>query len=119
MPRVTTNIVFWHSLRCLLLGKFSVDVRRFILQHCNKGQKNWKKLIVVLAVVFGSILYNVICDIFDKIVCKVFGMIKLTAIDEIFIYDTPDARAQPAILIKQNRWKDFNETREKEFNRMM
>jgi hypothetical protein len=42
---------------------------------------------MVLALIFGAVIYKVISNIFDKILCYKYGMTTLSTFDEFFLTD--------------------------------
>ena len=77
---------FWQAIRIWLYVKLCKYVKR----HKNLLHfipKNFQKLLVIAALLVGSIFYKILMKIFNYLVCKLYGVKTLSNVDEFFLSD--------------------------------
>jgi hypothetical protein len=90
MPQLSKRAVFFHALRLFIYGAVIKHAKRW-LQKYKKGFGS--RLVAVLALLFGTAIYQFFNTLLDKILTKSMNMWDLTPFDEFWLNDSKDSLA--------------------------
>ena len=88
MPRLSKLTLFWHAVRIFIYAMIVKKTKGVL-----KLDKRFEKHLVLAALLFGTVIHQVISKLWDKFVCYLWNMKTLGPFDEFFLYDDPSSLA--------------------------
>lgn len=104
MPSLTTltvGRVFWHSLRIVIYARICIKARKYLENKFTSFKGG--KILVLFALLIGSIIYQVVQKIIDKVLKIFMPLHELNPFDEFFLYDK-DSPANASMIFRMEKF---------------
>ena len=101
MPPLSKNLIFWHTVRTLIFGKLCHSVRAVLVKSMLKGNIKMTKVITLLALLIGTIVYRFLSKIFDMLLCFLKpSLSRLVPFDEVLAMDNEEGTANISAILR-------------------
>lgn len=104
MPNLSKRTIFWQSLRILLFARITSSVRKHLLKLSPQLTAG-SKILVVLALFLGAVVYQILNTLFNKVLTYIYPVKPLNAFDEFFLYESSESTSNIALAIKLKKNK--------------
>jgi len=104
MPSLSKTTIGWHTARIILIGRLCrIFYKQLLLRF--KDKVSIPKILIVAALLLGFTAYKILQGLLNFILCRLMPLKTLLPFDEFFIYDSPDAPSNAAMLTSMKRLK--------------
>lgn len=87
MPALTNRLLFWHTVRVVIFAKICQLSKKQLSLALTALNTKMPKLLMVLGLITGTIVYRVISWAIDKFMCTIKPMYSLSRLDELELLD--------------------------------